>query len=321
MRKHTLNKTAGIAFLCASFISAAAMAVDETEPNQPIGSAQSLAVVGGTAGAKGSATVNGVVGSLTSYLPVNDVDFYSFYAQADDVISVNIDCGMNCGTRFVKSLVGIFGPAPDYKLQLQNWYASSPDAGSKSQFDARIDKYKVPVSGIYTVGVTASSCGYMCGRRFSDGGAVTNSTKLDTMYGNGDYTLIISGLSSPVLTINIDIKPGDGTSDAPINPKSKGKIPVALLSSTDFSAVTVKVNTLRFKADHPNASEVSPSQCGNDGEDVNGDGVLDLVCHFDNQSAGFLTTDETGIVTGETGDGRRFEGRANLKVTPVPHAE
>ncbi|MGE5240066.1 MAG: pre-peptidase C-terminal domain-containing protein [Bacteroidota bacterium] len=308
MRKHTLHNAVQIALLGASLIAGVAYADDEIEPNQPIGSAQPVTIVPGSGGEKGSATVHGVLGNLTGS-PVGDVDFYSFYGLVGDVVTVDIDGGIG-GARSVDTIVAVFGPAPGYKKLRENDDAGFPlDPGSTSPYDSRIDNFLLPATGTYTVGVSSYP------RRFTDGGGLMSSSL--NSKSNGDYTLIISGVSPPVLQINIDIKPGDGDSAAPINPKSKGKIPVALLSSAEFNAVTVKTDSLRFG---PTGSEASLSACGNDGEDVNGDGLLDLVCHFDNQRAAFSATDEEGIVKGMTDDGRAFEGRGRLKVVPAKRA-
>jgi hypothetical protein len=63
-------------------------------------------------------------------------------------------------------------------------------------------------------------------------------------------------------------------------------------------------------------AEMSLSHCGRSGEDVNGDGRLDLVCHFENQKAGFEKGDLEGIVRGKMKWGSSFEGRGLLKVVP-----
>ena len=307
MRKHTLHNAVRIAFLGASLVAGVAHGDDETEPNQPIASAQALVTIGGTANDKGSVTVNAVLGNLVG-APVGDLDFYSFDGQEGDVVTVDIDGGMG-GARSVDTIVAIFGPAPGYKLLRQDDDVPSYDPidpGSADRRDARIDNFRLPATGTYTVGVSSYP------RRFTDGGGLTSNSL--NYYSNGDYTLIISGVSPPVLQINIDIKPGDDDSAAPINPKSKGKIPVALLSSATFNALTVKVDSLRFG---PTGSEASASSCGKGGEDVNSDGLLDLVCHFDNQSAGFSQTDEEGVVKGKTDGGHAFEGRGRLKVVPA----
>lgn len=322
MRKHTLHNTTRLALLCVSFLSAPAHAVDvdEVESNQPIGSAQLLS--GGE-----TITVRGVIGQLF-VLAVPDADFYSFYAEPsnDPTKTINIETYGMSGTNPspVNTFLAVFGPGPDYKVLRYNADIGYPPGPGHDYRDAKIPNFKPEAAGIYTVGVTSAPC------TFRDGGVLLGLRGAATCapyntYGNGRYSLVISGVGSPVMQINIDIKPGSGTSDAPINPKSKGKIPVALLSSADFNAVMVNVDSLRFG---PTGTEAEANSCGKDGEDVNGDGRLDLVCHFDNQSAGFSSTDAEGMVRGEIGASaagssaastaaRHFEGRGFLKITPV----
>lgn len=317
MRKHILHHAVRIAFLGASVIAGAAQAVDEIEPNQPIASAQPLVITGGTADNPGKVTVHGVLGNLMGP-PVGDVDYYSFDALQEDVITVDIDCGFkeststnSCSTRSVDTIVAIFGPAPVYTRLRQGFDASYPlDEDSDSHRDSLITNAKLPATGTYTIGVSSNP------RRFSTTGGGLDPTYASSLnsFSSGDYRLIISRVTTAVMQINIDIKPGKGDSAAPINPKSKGKIPVALLSLGEFDAVMVKVDSLRFG---PTGTEASPSSCGKDGEDVNGDGRLDLVCHFPNQLAAFSESDDEGMVKGMTNDGRRFEGRGSLKVMPA----
>jgi hypothetical protein len=48
----------------------------------------------------------------------------------------------------------------------------------------------------------------------------------------------------------------------------------------------------------PNTIELSLNFCN--AEDVNGDGLADLVCHFDTPTVGFEAGDEQGILKGLT---------------------
>jgi hypothetical protein len=105
------------------------------------------------------------------------------------------------------------------------------------------------------------------------------------------------------LTVTIDIKPGG--SPNPINTKSKGKVPVAILSSATFDAAAqVDTATLTFGR---TGDEDSFSHCGG-AEDVNADTLPDLVCHFNTQAAAFATGDTLGILKGSTIDGSTIEG-------------
>lgn len=277
----------------SAFAVAHASEIGEVELNHPIVSAQHVDVP-----AKGAA-INAVLGNLTGSA-VDDLDFYTFYGQEGDLVTLDIDGGYG-GARDIDTFIAIFATTAGYPMLRVNDDAAPLDEGSTSSLDSRIEKFRLPTTGHYIVGVSNYP------RYFKNGGTVWNPTT----FRNGDYSLIISGVSSRILQINIEIKPG--SSDlAPINPKSKGKIPVALLSSNDFNAMNTDTTSLAFG---PTGEERSLSHCGR-GEDVNADGRLDLVCHFHNQAAGFEPGDLEGIVRGITDDGRVFEGRGLLKVVP-----
>lgn len=303
------------AVLGAFGTSGMVQAVDEIEPNHPISSAQRLSIsggvvasLGGAAVTTGGATVNGVIGNLTG-AGVLDVDFYSFQGQQGDVVDIDIDGGMG-GVRSVDTILTIFGPGPTYRWLKENDDAGVLDPGSTHSYDSRLT-FTLPETGTYTIAVS-SYPGYLTH------GGVFRSTPFNPIYpyNNGDYTLVISGVTTTVQHIIIEIKPGRDVEHAPVNPKSRGKIPVALLSSSEFNAldVVVDVTSLTFGA---TGDERSLSRCGKGGEDVNRDGRLDLVCHFENQLAQFTSESDEGIVRGTTADGRQFEGRGPLKVVPV----
>ena len=292
----------------------AALAVDELEPNHPILSAQRLSIsggvvssIGGAIASTGGAVVNGVIGNLTGP-NIFDVDFYSFEVGGQEASTVTFDINDGFGgARSVDTILTLFGPAPDYRVLTQN------DDCRNIEFDSCI--LDMPLApGTYTVAVTSWPCFLMSGGLKTAGCSDNPNPTAPRI--NGDYTLVISGitLSVQVLPISIEIKPGRDVERAPVNPRSRGKIPVALLSSSEFNALNVDVASLTFGA---TGDERSLSRCGNGGEDVNGDGRRDLVCHFENQLARFTPDDYEGIVRGVTTDGLQFEGRGLLKVVPV----
>jgi probable HAF family extracellular repeat protein len=126
-----------------------------------------------------------------------------------------------------------------------------------------------------------------------------------------------SFLMTPVSeSVTIDIKPGSEANS--INPKSKGKIPVAILSTEDFDAPSQMDQnplTLRFGS---TGNEPSLAFCNPKGEDINGDGLEDLVCHFYTQETGFgdQCGDTEGILRGMTMDGISIEGRDSVRINP-----
>jgi hypothetical protein len=285
-------------------------AASEREANNPVASSQTLDIDDITVDGRATtgAVVDGVVGALSGSA-VQDLDYFVFEGKAGDVVTFDIDGGWN-GLRRVDTIIGVFGPAPEFRLLNTN--DDSPvDPGSERSSatstttrDSRIDNFRLPADGTYTVGVSSFP------RRFANGGGVT-STTLGTN-ANGDYTLTISGVTPSVMQISIEIKPGnDGV--APINPKARGKVPVALLGSSEFSVEDVDADSLTFGH---SGNEASLSKCGSP-SDVDGDAHPDLVCHFDNQAAHFDSSDEEAILRGNLENGRKFEGRGWLKVVPV----
>ena len=102
-----------------------------------------------------------------------------------------------------------------------------------------------------------------------------------------------------VRPVTIDIKPG-GTPNS-INLKSKGNVPVAILSDGTFDATTVDRSTVVFAG-------AAPLPIGQAKEDVNGDGLLDVVLHFDTQRLNLQTSATEACLTGKTVKGQEFKG-------------
>jgi hypothetical protein len=119
-----------------------------------------------------------------------------------------------------------------------------------------------------------------------------------------------TGTGLAFIEVAIDIKPGDSTNT--INPGSKGKIPVAVLSSRTFDAVArIDQTSLTFGR---TGDESSLAFCNT--EDVNRDGLLDLVCNFNTQNTGFVSGDTVGILKGKTVDGIPVRGTDSVRIVP-----
>ena len=100
--------------------------------------------------------------------------------------------------------------------------------------------------------------------------------------------------------VGIDIKPRTLTNS--INPHSKGGISVAILSTGSFDASSVIPSSAAFGPSGAQAVH------GGHIEDVNGDGILDLVLHFKTQETGIACGDISATLTGETFLGEVIEG-------------
>ena len=121
-------------------------------------------------------------------------------------------------------------------------------------------------------------------------------------------------------SVPVDIKPGGDT--APINLKSIGKLPVAILSTDEFDATQVDAETLLFGDPLLIANgqtPVSPLRWAH--EYVNEDDLLDLTLKFSmrdivgNGVMGPMTVE--GYLAGQTFDGMEIAGREMVRIVPV----
>ncbi len=120
-------------------------------------------------------------------------------------------------------------------------------------------------------------------------------------------------------TLLVDIKPGSDTS--PVNLKSKGVLPVAILGTDEFDVNNVNIDSLLFGdallIDF-GGTAVSPLRSGL--EDVSGDGLLDLILKFSTRDLvefGALGWDTVeGLLTGELFDGTPFAGMDSIRLVP-----
>ena len=105
--------------------------------------------------------------------------------------------------------------------------------------------------------------------------------------------------------IDIDIKPGSDPNA--INPRSKGVIPVAILTTESFNAQIVDPSTVQFGPSGAGIGHRSAHL-----QDVDEDGDLDLVLHFRTQQTGIACGDTTASLTGETFGGIPIQGSQNI---------
>lgn len=111
----------------------------------------------------------------------------------------------------------------------------------------------------------------------------------------------------PVIEVDIDIKPGSFPNSIKLS--NKGVIPVAILSTTAFDATTVDPSTVCF-GDAENASQRDCTEEHGTGHiaDVNGDGLLDLVLHYETGQTGIDFGDTQACLTGQTFGGQQVAG-------------
>jgi len=112
------------------------------------------------------------------------------------------------------------------------------------------------------------------------------------------------------LLVDIDIKPGQERN--PINPSSRGLIPVAILGSDQLDVSDVDLSTLAFG---PEGAAPAHSRGGHV-QNANDDAFPDLVSHYRTVETGIGFGDVEACVTGETLDGRPFAGCDSVRTVP-----
>jgi hypothetical protein len=109
--------------------------------------------------------------------------------------------------------------------------------------------------------------------------------------------------------IEVGIKPDSDPNS--INPFRRGVIPVAILTTEDFDALTVDADSVRFG---PAEAEKRHKQAHV--EDVDGDGDLDLLLHFRTQDTGIAPGDTEACLSGQTHDGVPITGCDSVRTVP-----
>jgi hypothetical protein len=224
------------------------------------------------------------------------LEYYDFGEPTVEVFTFGLDCGYSCNG------VGFSG----------NWTSSVEALG------ARGDIWDDPIR----VGWTGGGGGFGWG---GVGVQVTESqgsiagirwTTTFTSIREGDPLTVsaFTGFSGRAdgfrlvpldIVVSLDIKPGSDTN--PVNPVAKQTIPVAVLTTQDFDASQLDLSTITFG---PNAALESHERAHI--EDVDLDGLMDMVLHFNTQDTGIACGDTEATLTGETYDGRAISGTDSI---------
>lgn len=306
---------------------AVAATVDEVTTTHNSTSTAQVLTVDGT-----DIQVNGTItdGALTDANgnPLPDVDVYAVDVQAGDVLTFDINCGDRCGNGSIDTKLTLFDSADMSTVWQMNDDSSTPDPNTGSTADPLIQNVSLGHDGTVYVLVT-----YWGTNITTDASGNITAATTDGG-GQGDYQLVISGATPAPTTggtttsggtgevatddtgdqiINVNINPFYRGPWPRINPRSRGLIPVAILSQDGFDPADIIQETLRFGA---NGDEDSLVRCQRIRRDMNRDGVKDLLCFFSMRRAGFDESSESGTMTGSLQDSTGFTAQAPLKMVP-----
>ena len=159
---------------------------------------------------------------------------------------------------------------------------------------------------------------------FSVPGQVSFSSGSGTLtgdYGDGsainlqflsDIPIYLETPGTNVEQVEIDIKPGSDPN--PINQSSNGLIPVAIFSSPEFDATQVDPTSVSLAGASVAVRGKGKSMAHE--EDVNGDGLVDLVVQVETQGFDDLGAGGTVELTGTTFSGEDIVGYDEVVIVP-----
>ena len=270
-------------------------AVAEEETNDLLNAAQVLAAESDLSVARNGVELQGAM--LPKHPVIPDVDFYTFYATEGQKVSFRVEAQ---GFDAVLTVVN-----PMNKVEAEDRPATAGE-------QVGLDDVLLNATGMWSVVITPALVLIKDPGATTFGDLVLSGSRVAGSK-TGSYKLVVTPAAPAVLPIGLEIKPGSGER-APINPKARGVVPVALLAAPDFDPFKIDVNSLTFGA---TGDETSFRRCAPGGQDVDADGDLDRVCTFENQAAKFTESSSMGYLKGRTTDGVSFQGQGFLKALPV----
>jgi len=129
------------------------------------------------------------------------------------------------------------------------------------------------------------------------------------------YKIPLGILTAQVILTPVDIDILPGTFPNEINLGSEGTVPVAIFSTDTFDAATVDPLTVTLAGASvelkPNGKPMASSD-----EDVNGDGLLDLVVHVSTEELQLSSEDTEATLQGETYGGEYIKGTDSVCIVP-----
>src|ERR1041384_6238275 len=112
--------------------------------------------------------------------------------------------------------------------------------------------------------------------------------------------------------IQIDSKPGGYPNCFNIN--GNGVVPVAILGSSSVNVNDINTTSLTFNGLAVRVKGNNQNQCSV--QDVNSDGIPDLVCQFQDDTSNWLQGSTVGAVSGQLSNGTAIRGTDSICVVP-----
>ncbi|MBI4318868.1 MAG: PKD domain-containing protein [Chloroflexi bacterium] len=169
-----------------------------------------------------------------------------------------------------------------------SWGDSTSSSGSAASQGGVSGSHQYSVAGIYTVQVCVTD---------KDGGRGCDDLKLEVR----------------AVRVQIDIKPGSFPNS--INLRNGGNVPVGVFSATyngiSFDARTINPASVKF-AGAPGL------RIGKSAQDIDGDGDLDMVFHFETRALQLSASSTQACLTGKTTGNIYFEGCDSVRILTGP---
>jgi len=206
----------------------------------------------------------------------------------------------------VATIKGQLNSAPNTTFRLQFFSNTVGDASYYGEGEAFIGETTVTTDGSGSTSFAASITVPVPSGQF------ITATATDPNRNTSEFSKCIS----VTRVVDIDIKPGN--SQNTINNDEHGVIPVAILGRVDFDVTQIDVGTVTLEGMPVKATGKKGKLLARI-EDVNGDGIADLVVKIDDSEgaieAGATTAALTGNLLAEYGGGA-FEGTDEIRLVP-----
>jgi hypothetical protein len=239
-----------------------------------------------------------------------ELDYFDFPTVTDPNFIFQLDPFFHPEVDFTTALVGVRADGTGDVLNLaacdvKSQINCSNISGTAFIWNAIGGVVGITQTRLASSGTSASGTSVYFGGFIAPGAAGLPQAELELLARTG---VNIRGEDVATAPVIIDIKPGELPNS--INRQSLGNIPVAIISTNTFSAPNeISISSLRFG---PGGTETAARRC--EIEDVNNDGISDLLCHFSTPDANFQDGDTIGTLTGSTVRGLRIYGKDSVRI-------